>query len=89
MANITASMVKELRDKIEKTEAPDSEITRYRVPGHPYTTALFVLACVAIVASTILTYPTNSVFGFVILAAGIPVYLYWSRKPRIAPSIEQ
>ena len=73
-------------DKIEKTEAPDSEITRYRVPGHPYTTALFVLACVAIVASTILTYPTNSVFGFVILAAGIPVYLYWSRKPRIAPT---
>jgi APA family basic amino acid/polyamine antiporter len=71
------------RDKTEKAEAPDSEATRYRVPGHPYTTALFVLACVAIVASTILTYPTNSVFGFVILAAGIPVYLYWTRKPRV------
>ena len=52
----------------------------YRVPGHPYTTAVFVLACAAIVASTIWTYPANSVFGFVILAAGIPVYLYWSRK---------
>jgi basic amino acid/polyamine antiporter, APA family len=52
----------------------------YRVPGHPYTTGLFVLACAAIVASTIWSYPANSVFGFVILAAGIPVYLYWSRK---------
>jgi APA family basic amino acid/polyamine antiporter len=65
---------------------PNSEATRYRVPGHPYTTALFVLACVAIVASTIVTYPTNSVSGFVILAAGIPVYLYWSRKSRVSPT---
>ncbi len=52
----------------------------YRVPGHPYTTAVFVLACAAIVASTIWGYPANSAFGFVILLAGIPVYLYWSRK---------
>ncbi len=70
----------------EKAEPPDAEAKLYRVPGHPYTTALFVLTCVAIVASTIITYPTNSVFGFVILAAGIPVYLYWRRKPRTAPS---
>ena len=71
------------RDKIEP---PAAEATLYRVPGHPYTTALFVLTCVAIVTSTIVTYPTNSVFGFIILAAGIPVYLYWSRKLRTAPS---
>ena len=54
----------------------------YRVPGHPYTTAIFVLACAAIVTSTIWTYPANSAFGFVILTAGIPVYLYWSRESR-------
>ncbi|HXM16717.1 MAG TPA: amino acid permease, partial [Candidatus Eremiobacteraceae bacterium] len=70
----------------DKTEPRDAEAELYRVPGHPYTTALFVLTCVAIVTSTIVTYPTNSAFGFVILAAGIPVYLYWSRKSRIAPS---
>jgi basic amino acid/polyamine antiporter, APA family len=52
----------------------------YLTPGHPYTTALFVLACAGIVASTVWTYPTHSVFGFVILLAGIPVYLYWKRK---------
>ena len=61
----------------------------YRVPAHPYTTALFVLACAAIVATTIITYPTNSAFGFIILAAGIPVYLYWSRKPRTADTPSQ
>jgi basic amino acid/polyamine antiporter, APA family len=77
------------RDKLEETEHRDSEATRYRVPGHPYTTALFVLACVAIVVSTVATYPTNSVFGFVILAAGIPVYLYWMRKPRVVPTTPQ
>jgi APA family basic amino acid/polyamine antiporter len=54
--------------------------TTYRAPGHPYTTTIFVLSCAAIVASTIWTYPANSAFGFVILAAGFPVYLYWSRK---------
>jgi APA family basic amino acid/polyamine antiporter len=57
---------------------PKSEAS-YLAPGHPYTTALFVLSCAGIVASTIWTYPANSAFGFVILLAGIPVYLYWSR----------
>ena len=52
----------------------------YLVPGHPYSTGLFVLACAAIVGTTISTYPANSAFGVVILLAGIPVYLYWSRK---------
>ena len=59
---------------------PSRNAAIYRVSGHPYTTAIFVLSCAAIVASTIWTYPANSAFGFVILAAGIPVYLYWSRK---------
>jgi APA family basic amino acid/polyamine antiporter len=74
------------RDKFERI---DPESTGYRVPGHPYTTALFVLTCAAIVTSTIFTYPTNSVFGFIILAAGIPVYLYWSHKPRAAATNPQ
>ena len=51
----------------------------YLSPGHPYTTALFVLACAGIVASTVAAYPFHSVFGFVILLAGVPVYLYWSK----------
>jgi APA family basic amino acid/polyamine antiporter len=57
----------------------------YRSPGHPYTTALFVLTCVGIVASTIATYPENSGIGIGIMLTGIPVYLYWSRRSRGAP----
>jgi APA family basic amino acid/polyamine antiporter len=51
----------------------------FRSPGHPYTTALFVLACVGIVVSTIVTFPANSAIAFLIMLAGVPVYLYWSR----------
>ncbi|MGA2134313.1 MAG: amino acid permease [Bryobacteraceae bacterium] len=54
----------------------------YLTPGHPYTTAAFVLACIAIVASTIAAYPANSAIGLLILLAGIPVYWYWSRRPK-------
>jgi basic amino acid/polyamine antiporter, APA family len=52
----------------------------YRHPGHPYTTAAFVLACAAIVISTVIASPRNSSIGFGILLTGIPVYLYWKRK---------
>ena len=52
----------------------------FRVPGHPYTTAAFVLVCAGIVASTIAAYPANSAIGLAILLAGIPVYWYWSRR---------
>ena len=49
-------------------------------PGHPYTTALFIASCIAIVASTVWSDPANAVIGWLILLAGIPVYLYWSRR---------
>jgi basic amino acid/polyamine antiporter, APA family len=57
----------------------------YLAPGHPYTTALFVLACAAIVITTVATFPANSAIGLFILLAGFPVYLYWSRRARRNP----
>jgi APA family basic amino acid/polyamine antiporter len=52
----------------------------YLTPGHPYTTALFVLASAGIVTTTVASYPANSAIGLIILAAGLPVYLFWSRR---------
>jgi APA family basic amino acid/polyamine antiporter len=49
----------------------------YRVPGHPVTTVLFVLACAFVVTSTIYKYPENSVIGLLIVMAGGPVYFFW------------
>jgi APA family basic amino acid/polyamine antiporter len=60
----------------------------YLTPGHPFTTALFVMACAGIVISTIASSPANSAIGYIILFAGIPVYFYWRRSAR-RQSIEQ
>src|ERR1039458_2170072 len=49
----------------------------YRAPGHPYTTAIFVAACVGIVASTVITDPLNSARGWGIMLTGVPVYWFW------------
>jgi basic amino acid/polyamine antiporter, APA family len=54
----------------------------YLAPGHPFTTALFVLACCAIVITTVANFPANSAIGLAILLAGFPVYLYWCRSAR-------
>lgn len=54
----------------------------YRVPGHPWTTLLFIAACWSVVGNTIYRYPANSLLGMGILALGVPVYLFWSRRKR-------
>ena len=54
----------------------------YRVPGHPWTTALFVAASALIVAGTVYSHPKESLVGWLILASGIPVYLFWRRFGR-------
>jgi basic amino acid/polyamine antiporter, APA family len=55
-------------------------VSGYRVPGHPFTTAVFVAICCWIVANTIHRYPQNSLMGYALLAAGVPVYFLWARK---------
>ena len=56
----------------------------FKVPGHPFTTGFYVLACCAVVIATVANNPVNSLIGYAILAAGIPACLYWQRKNRAA-----
>jgi APA family basic amino acid/polyamine antiporter len=49
----------------------------YRVPGHPFTTAIFILISWVVVANTIYKYPANSLLGMLILLLGLPVYAFW------------
>jgi basic amino acid/polyamine antiporter, APA family len=59
-----------------------SDATVYRAPGHPFTTILFVLACVGIVGSAIVASPANSAIALGIMLAALPVYCFWSRFKR-------
>src|SRR5271170_7218295 len=52
----------------------------YRMPGHPVSTVVFVAICWWVVGNTIYRYPQNSLVGFVLLLAGVPVYWFWSRR---------
>jgi len=54
----------------------------FSMPGHPYTTALFVAVCALVVINTVYTYPVNTLIGVAILLTGIPVYYYWTSQHR-------
>jgi APA family basic amino acid/polyamine antiporter len=65
---------------------PDQRIA-FRAPFYPLTTGLFVAACAITVIATVWNNPVNSLIGYSILAAGIPVCLYWQRKNRRAATV--
>jgi APA family basic amino acid/polyamine antiporter len=56
-----------------------SDSVSYQVPGHPFTTMLFVLSCAGIVVSAVTASPRNSAIASGIMLAGLPVYWFWSR----------
>jgi len=60
-----------------KRDAADAE---FKAPGHPFTTAVFTLACWIVVAATVLRSPVQSAIGFAILLAGIPAFLLWRKS---------
>lgn len=60
------------------TETPPS----IRVPFHPISTILFVAACWAIAITTVVSAPKDAGGGVVILALGVPVYLWWAKNKR-------
>jgi APA family basic amino acid/polyamine antiporter len=49
----------------------------FRVPGHPWTTLLFIAAQWAVVASTFAHDPVRSCIGLGIALVGLPVYFLW------------
>ena len=54
------------------------------MPGHPFTTWVFVLAFWTLAASTVIQFPKDAGMGVIILLLGVPVYLYWRRGRRVA-----
>ena len=60
--------------------ARDKSRQSFLMPGHPYSTGLFILVCVFVVVNTIYKYPINTLVGIGILLTGIPVYYYWKKN---------
>jgi APA family basic amino acid/polyamine antiporter len=76
---LTASclFVMRRRGASERADAID-----YRVPWHPWTTLLFIVANWIIVASTFARDPKRSLIGLTIAIAGLPAYFLWRARNR-------
>jgi len=62
-----------------------SEIPANRVlPGHPFTTIVFIATCLVVLIATVWNAPVNSLVGYGILLAGVPVFMFWRRKNETA-----
>jgi basic amino acid/polyamine antiporter, APA family len=74
---LTATTIFVFRGRIARGEMSGAS---FRTPGHPLSTALFAATCWWVVGNTIYRYPQNSLIGFALLLAGVPVYWFWSRR---------
>jgi APA family basic amino acid/polyamine antiporter len=68
-----------------RERAEGSDRASYRAPWHPFTTGLFIVACVLVVGCSFWAYPVNSLIGYAILLLGVPPYLYWRRRSSELP----
>jgi APA family basic amino acid/polyamine antiporter len=54
--------------------------TVFRMPGYPVLPALFVLIAAYVVVSAIWSNPRNAVLGALLIALGVPAFLFWRRQ---------
>jgi basic amino acid/polyamine antiporter, APA family len=74
------------REKREKSESAAVSETGFRVPGHPWTTALFVGVAWLVTGNTIYKYPRNAAVALCILFAGVPFYFLFRGRARRSAS---
>ena len=65
------------RDAAAHGGAPDAG---FRAPLYPWSVAAFVLAAVYVVAGSVASNPANAARGAIILAAGVPAFVFWRRR---------
>jgi len=80
---LTGASLLIFRARARRDDADTERDAMVRVPWHPITTIVFVLACWAVSATTIVQYPRNAGIGVAILLVGVLVYQLW-RKPMTA-----
>ena len=58
----------------------------YRVWGYPVIPLLFVIVTAMVLVSALIATPRQAMNGLVMMAIGVPFYLYWSRSGRARAS---
>jgi APA family basic amino acid/polyamine antiporter len=56
----------------------------FKAIGYPIAPAVFVVACALIVANAIYSRPASTGAGLIVMAAGIPLYLWLTRRGRLS-----
>ncbi|HVN46148.1 MAG TPA: amino acid permease [Steroidobacteraceae bacterium] len=51
----------------------------YRAWGYPWTPIVFILTSLAFVTNTLIVRPIESLWGLLLMALGLPAYLWWRR----------
>ena len=64
---------------ILRIKHPEME-RKYKVIGYPFVPAIFFLFCVALFVMTIINQPYQAIWGLTLMATGLPVYWWLSRK---------
>jgi len=52
----------------------------YRVPGYPLVPAAFLVVSAGLMLSTLMTAPARAFAGIALVAAGVPIFLYFNRR---------
>jgi len=69
------------RTEGEPAAAPGlASVPVYRAWGYPWTPALFVLAALYVVGSSVASNPRNAAIGAGLLTLGVPVFLFWRAR---------
>lgn len=68
---------------------PNQTSGGFRVPGHPWTTLLFIVANWVIVVSTFAHDPKRSFIGLGIALAGLPAYFLWRARYARAAGVDR
>jgi APA family basic amino acid/polyamine antiporter len=55
----------------------------FRMPGYPVLPALFVTIAAYVVVSAIWSNPRNALLGALLIALGVPAFLFWRRQNRL------
>jgi basic amino acid/polyamine antiporter, APA family len=79
---LTASCIFIFRAREKREGGTDASVAGFRVPGHPWTTALFIAVAWLVTGNTIYKYPRNAAVALCILFAGIPFYYLMRGRAR-------